>query len=800
MEMKRLIKVAWYTPTHRGWGLPIAFRASPGMSKTAQIRQIAAECGLPCEILSPGERGEGAFGVVPVPKDDLLTYPAPNWISKFTTPEKGQDLKKFTPRGVVFVDELTTCFAAGTLVTLENGKEKPIEEIEAGMRVLSYARTLQGGTCRGNVVKRVIKHQPKMTYRVIDENGNATECTEDHLFFTKWGWTPAEKLVGQEVCVLSNLSQTTEGNHKYPPETSPNDDGRVSTEISINQATIQGNGSLSNRATSRTYHASNNKNDRNVESGGNTYQPRAHIALNRRAREISRKSCENIQTPILKGTAQCKCKEGERSSVQSTSGSCVPRRQGGSKLAPITEGARACFKKVTALLGKRDNGWCSSKESTSGDRGQNSAYSSQQQTNSKREALYSTYQGAELTSPLCWGRLTSCENSAGQSQSLEKPGFHKYEKLGPCCSSRRPNTRHTDQTSRNSRLHSRGVSSNANHCTKNEYKHPSTQTISWRRIIRIEFSAEQPVYDITVARDHCFFANGNLVHNCPPALQPPLLGLFLEGRIGGTELPPGVRCIAAYNDVDEAAAGYDLPPPLANRMGHIPFDPGGTEEWTDWLVGANGIGSHFKQTVDSEAEEARVLSAWPDAFALAKGKAIAFLRTRPALLHKMPPPHDPAASKAWPSRRTWEFAVRALASCAIHGAEEDVETQLIAAFVGDAIAGELYTYLRDEDLPDPAEILDGNIEFTHDKKRLDRSFAILAACTALVVPENAKKRDARGKHLWEIITKIAKDGAKDVVFGAAQRLARTGHLSHIEARPALAMLQGVMEAAKIGGR
>jgi len=284
----------------------------------------------------------------------------------------------------------------------------------------------------------------------------------------------------------------------------------------------------------------------------------------------------------------------------------------------------------------------------------------------------------------------------------------------------------------------------------------------------------------------------------PPALQPPLLGLFLEGRIGGTELPSGVRCIAAYNDVDEAAAGYDLPPPLANRMGHIPFDPGGTEEWTDWLVGANG--SHFKQTVDSEAEEARVLSAWPDAFALAKGKAIAFLRTRPALLHKMPPPHDPAASKAWPSRRTWEFAVRALASCAIHGAEEDVETQLIAAFVGDAIAGELYTYLRDEDLPDPAEILDGNIEFTHDKKRLDRSFAILAACTALVVPENAKKRDARGKHLWEIITKIAKDGAKDVVFGAAQRLARTGHLRHVEARPALAMLQGVMEAAKIGGR
>ena len=393
MDMKRLIHVAWFTPTHRGWGLPIAFRASPGMSKTAQIRQAAAECGLPCEILSPGERGEGAFGVVPVPKNDILTYPPAEWITKFF-PEAKKG-KEVAPCGVVFVDELTTA---------------------------------------------------------------------------------------------------------------------------------------------------------------------------------------------------------------------------------------------------------------------------------------------------------------------------------------------------------------------------------------------------------------------PPALQPPLLGLFLEGRIGGTELPPGVRCIAAYNDVDEAAAGYDLPPPLANRMGHIPFDPGGVEEWSDWLVGANGIGSHYKQKINAAAEEEHVLAAWPDAFALAKGKAMAFLRTRPALLHKMPPPHDPAASKAWPSRRTWEFAIRSLAASAVHGVDEDVETQLIAAFVGDAIAGELYTYLRDEDLPDPADILDGKIDFKHDKKRLDRSFAILAACTALVVPDSAKKRNERGKHLWEIITKIAKDGAKDVVFGAAQRLAKSGHLSHIEARPALALLQGVMEAAKIGGR
>ena len=66
-----IFKTALFTPTARGWGLPLLCEAEPGTAKTSVGTQQAKRFGMPCEILSPGERGEAAFGVVPIPiKDD----------------------------------------------------------------------------------------------------------------------------------------------------------------------------------------------------------------------------------------------------------------------------------------------------------------------------------------------------------------------------------------------------------------------------------------------------------------------------------------------------------------------------------------------------------------------------------------------------------------------------------------------------------------------------------------------------------------------------------------------------------
>jgi len=51
---------------------------APGIGKSQRVKALATSLGWDCEVLSPGERGEGAFGVVPVPNGDgYLLYPGP---------------------------------------------------------------------------------------------------------------------------------------------------------------------------------------------------------------------------------------------------------------------------------------------------------------------------------------------------------------------------------------------------------------------------------------------------------------------------------------------------------------------------------------------------------------------------------------------------------------------------------------------------------------------------------------------------------------------------------------------------
>lgn len=103
-----ILHAGFYTPMSNGWGLPLLFEGEPGGGKSAIIEHFGRKCGVPVEILSPSERGEGAFGVVPVPAKAagggvLMTYPRPDWTA-------AMDVSEANPRGMgfVFVDEVTT--------------------------------------------------------------------------------------------------------------------------------------------------------------------------------------------------------------------------------------------------------------------------------------------------------------------------------------------------------------------------------------------------------------------------------------------------------------------------------------------------------------------------------------------------------------------------------------------------------------------------------------------------------------------------------------------------------------------
>jgi len=311
------------------------------------------------------------------------------------------------------------------------------------------------------------------------------------------------------------------------------------------------------------------------------------------------------------------------------------------------------------------------------------------------------------------------------------------------------------------------------------------------------------------------------VTSTPPALQAPLMGLVLERRIGGAVLPPGVRMIAAANPVEIAAGGFDLAAPLANRLGHIDWQPPTVDEHVQFMMrGSSDMNAAQKfsdelaedlegeeaperpeVTFDVASEEARVMKIWPNAWAKAVGLETSFLRARPGFKNKMPQSGDAQTSRAWPSDRTWDFACHAMASGFTHGLSQQERETFVEAFIGAAVASEWFVYMDAQDLPDPAKLLDGKEKFKHDSTRLDRTVAVLQACVTLVVPQTAEKRGDRSDALWGLIEKMTEQKADlDLLVPSVQSLIDANLHSIKVAQKTLATINPVLKKAGVQAR
>ena len=99
------------------------------------------------------------------------------------------------------------------------------------------------------------------------------------------------------------------------------------------------------------------------------------------------------------------------------------------------------------------------------------------------------------------------------------------------------------------------------------------------------------------------------------------------------------------------------------------------------------------------------------------------------------------------------MATRALAASEIHHLDESESDRYVGSFVGPAAIRELRSWMVNVDLPDPAELLDGKIEWQHDPDRLDRTMVVCSSCAALVAPHSAEKRMPRAEAAWKLIHK-----------------------------------------------
>jgi len=212
------------------------------------------------------------------------------------------------------------------------------------------------------------------------------------------------------------------------------------------------------------------------------------------------------------------------------------------------------------------------------------------------------------------------------------------------------------------------------------------------------------------------------VSNCAPPQQAALLRVGTDRTIGDTRLPGSCRIVFAANPPDQAADGWELSAPLANRLVHVDFPAPQAADW------AAGLLRNWGGPADPDpAREARLVAA--------RAAVAGFVAARPHLLHELPG-HTASAGRAWPSPRSWaDLVVPSLATAAAitdGDTRAAVEQVLITGAVGAGAAWEFLTWYGDRDLPDPHHLLEYPGDFVVPE-RPDRVHAVLASVVGAAI-------------------------------------------------------------------
>lgn len=244
------------------------------------------------------------------------------------------------------------------------------------------------------------------------------------------------------------------------------------------------------------------------------------------------------------------------------------------------------------------------------------------------------------------------------------------------------------------------------------------------------------------------------ISTTPPAVQAALLRVIHEGVVGDITLPKTIAKVAAANPPEQAAGGWTLAPPLANRFVHFEWETN-FEKWADGAL--HGWSADGYVPILPPNWRDRI----PDAMALVSS----YIRHRPAHLYQIPQ-HEAEAGKAWASPRTWEMAAILMAAANAAGVSEDVRVTMVSGAIGPSTAHEFINWTNDLDLPDPEWLLKHPEKFKVPSRQ-DRVYAVLSSVLTATISKVTKER---WMACWAILAKAAKDKSPDIAAFAARTL------------------------------
>lgn len=244
----------------------------------------------------------------------------------------------------------------------------------------------------------------------------------------------------------------------------------------------------------------------------------------------------------------------------------------------------------------------------------------------------------------------------------------------------------------------------------------------------------------------------------PPMVQAAMLRVVCERYVGEEQLGDHISIGLASNPPEIAASGQNIAPPLANRMMHLEFEIDHTR-WCEGVI--MGFPDVKFPTLPAD---------WKDRYYQTNAiKVAAFIKRggREKLVNL--PKNSSDQSKAWPSARTWDMAISALAACEAVGASRQVRTNMLSGLIGNGVAIEYVEYEENLNLPDPEEILRNPRGFRLPTES-DRAYAAANSIMAAVLSNNTKDRWTAGMTALAASAK----GREDIVTAPCRALLEPG--------------------------